>query len=194
MSTYSFSDNARASLQAARSASHRLGHEYVGTEHIILGLLDLPQSVAVTVLGHLGIGTDALRDEVSRTVPRGVNSQPLGVELPYTNRAKRALELAMVEARELDHDQVGSEHLLLGLAREQNGIAGQILAAHGGTLTRIRTEVLRIRPAAQPGVRRTAYPINATIMLEYPDGRLTSARFEHVGDAVSHLARLMRPE
>lgn len=144
MTGYDFTDNSRAVLQAAREESHRLNHEYLGTEHILLGLLRVPRSVALTVLTNLGIDPEAIRNEVERTVLRGTGSPPVGPDLPYTTRAKKALELAITEVRELDHAYVGSEHLLLGLARERGGIAAQLLDAHGGSLERLRAEVLRI--------------------------------------------------
>ena len=142
MNGYNFTDRVRKVLAMAREAASHLSHEYVGTEHILLGILAEGEGVASTVLQNLGVDFDALRSSVINSVKRGQG--PTGPDLPYTSRAKKVLELAMSEARELDHTHVGTEHLLLGLFREKKGIAAQVLADAGLTLEKARVETLRI--------------------------------------------------
>src|SRR5881296_3027218 len=111
MNGYNFTDRVRKVLQMAREEAARLHHEYVGTEHILLGLIREGEGVAAAVLTNLNV-------EIEETVKKGKAAAAAGPDLPYTSRAKKVLELAMSEARELNHSYVGTEHLLLGLLRE----------------------------------------------------------------------------
>ncbi len=123
MDGYSFTDQVRHALQAAREEAAGLGHYYVGTEHIFLGLLRSRSSLAAAVLTNLGFSSQAIREDVLATLLPGSSQRKGGVDLPYTGRAKKVLELAMAEAHQLKHTYVGTEHLLLGLALEAGGIA-----------------------------------------------------------------------
>lgn len=143
MNGYNFSEHVRESLALAREESGRLGHEYVGTEHILLGLLRLDHGVAGVMIQNLGADAGTLRDVIVRTVKHGT-SRGHGPDLPYTSRAKKCLELAMTEARGFNHSYVGTEHLLLGLLREGKGIAAQVLMDAGITLESAREETLRV--------------------------------------------------
>jgi hypothetical protein len=143
MTGYNFTERVRKVLAMSREESIRLGHEYVGTEHILLGLLREAESAAVTVMRNLEVDLDAVQAKILKVVKRG-NLPPGERDLPYTTRAKVVLELAMSEARELQHRYVGTEHLLLGMLREQKGIAAQVLVDAGLTLETARTEVLRV--------------------------------------------------
>src|SRR2546425_6922592 len=134
MNGYNFTDRVRKVLQMAREEAGRLHHAYVGTEHMLLGLIRENDGVAVSALRNLNVDLDAIRRKVVETVQQGKATAPAGPDLPYTARAKRVLELAMSEARELHHAYVGSEHLLLGLLREDEGIAAQVLTDAGLTL------------------------------------------------------------
>src|SRR5262249_7969509 len=116
---------------------------YVGTEHELLGLLREGQGVAVTALMNLNANLDAIRRTIESAVKGGA-SKPVGPDLPYTSRAKKVLELSMSEARDLNHAYVGTEHLLLGLIREEKGLAAQVLIGFGLTLDRTREEIQRI--------------------------------------------------
>ena len=144
MNGYNFTERVRKVLALAREESARLHHEYVGTEHILLGLLREGEGVASTVMLNVGIDVDAVASLLEQTVKRGNSATVTGPDLPYTSRAKKVLELAMAEARDLNHTYVGTEHLLLGLIREEKGIAAQVLVDAGLTLDVARAEVLRI--------------------------------------------------
>lgn len=141
-SGYSFTNECRQALVSARRESNRLGHGYVGTEHILLALLAQPDSLATQVLRHLDVAIHSVRRDIEALVPRGKASPESDNEPPYTSRAKKVLELAMSEAHELGHTCVGVEHLLLGLVREEKGIAAQVLRHRGVTLSDLRMAVL----------------------------------------------------
>jgi len=144
MNGYNFTDRVRKVLQMAREEAARLHHEYVGTEHILLGLIREGEGVAAGVLQNLNVDLEDIQQKIEETVKRGKAAAAAGPDLPYTSRAKKVLELAMVEARELNHSYVGTEHLLLGLLREEKGIAAQVLADAGVSLEQSRAETLRI--------------------------------------------------
>ena len=140
---YNFTDRVRKVLQMARDEAIRLQHDYVGPEHILLGLIREGEGVAAAVLTNLSADLDQVHDRVEESVKKGKATIALG-ELPYTSRAKKVLEFAMAEARELNHSYVGTEHLLLGLLREEKGIAAQVLASLGISLEDARAETLRV--------------------------------------------------
>jgi len=140
---YNFTDRVRKVLAMAREEAIRLQHDYVGTEHILLGLIREGEGVAAAVLMKLTVELDAIHEEVEESVRKGKATIALG-ELPYTSRAKKVLEYAMAEAREMSHSYVGTEHLLLGLLREEKGIAAQVLNSLGVTLEEARAETLKI--------------------------------------------------
>ena len=117
MNGYNFTDRVRKVLQMAREEASRLHHEYVGTEHILLGLIREGEGVAAAVLTNLNVDLDEIQQRIEETVKKGKAPASSGPDLPYTSRAKKVLELAMSEARELNHSYVGTEHLLLGSAR-----------------------------------------------------------------------------
>ncbi len=143
MNGYNFTDRVRKVLQMAREEAARLQHEYVGTEHILLGLLHEGGGVAAAALTNLKVDFEAVAANVYDTVKKG-NNESRSLDLPYTSRAKKVLELSMSEARELNHTYVGTEHLLLGVLREKKGIAAQALIDAGITLEMARAEVLRL--------------------------------------------------
>ena len=144
MNGYNFTDRVRKVLQMAREEAARLHHEYVGTEHILLGLIREGEGVAAAVLTNLNVDLDDIQQKIEETVKKGKAAAQPGPDLPYTSRAKKVLELAMTEARELNHSYVGTEHLLLGLLREEKGIAAQVLSDAGVTLEQSRAETLRL--------------------------------------------------
>jgi len=144
MNGYNFTERVRKVLAMAREEAARLHHEYVGTEHILLGLIREGEGVAATVLQNLNVELDEIQQKIEETVKKGKAAQATGPDLPYTSRAKKVLELAMSEARELGHSYVGTEHLLLGLLREEKGIAAQVLTDAGVNLEAARSETLRI--------------------------------------------------
>lgn len=143
MQGYNFTERVRKVLAMAREESARLHHEYVGTEHMLLGLIHEGEGVAATMLQNLDVDLDEIEQLINETVKKGTATHT-GPDLPYTSRAKKVLELAMTEAREVNHSYVGTEHLLLGLIREQKGIAAQVLHDAGVTTENARDEMLRI--------------------------------------------------
>ena len=140
---YNFTDRVRKVLAMAREEAIRLQHDYVGTEHILLGLIREGEGVAAAVLQHLSADLEQIHERVEESVRKGKATIALG-ELPYTSRAKKVLEFAMKEARELTHSYVGTEHLLLGLLREEKGIAAQVLNSLGVTLDEARGETRKV--------------------------------------------------
>jgi ATP-dependent Clp protease ATP-binding subunit ClpA len=144
MNGYNFTERVRKVLAMAREETARLHHEYVGTEHILLGLIREGEGVAATVLQNLSIELDDIQQSIEDTVKKGRPDQAFGPDLPYSSRGKKVLELAMDEARALNHSYVGTEHLLLGLLREEKGIAAQVLTDAGVNLDAARAETLRI--------------------------------------------------
>ena len=149
MHGYNFTERVRKVLRFAREEAERLHHGYVGTEHILLGLIREGEGVSATVLENLGGDVDAMRATIQEVVKPG-KTEEVGPDLPYTSRAKKVLELAMTEARELNHSYVGTEHLLLGLLREKKGIAAQVLVDGGITLEKARLETLRLLGTEPP--------------------------------------------
>src|SRR5262245_57719294 len=140
---YNFTDRVRKVLAMAREEAIRLQHDYVGTEHILLGLIREGEGVAAAVLMNLNVDLEQIHERIEESVRKGKATIALG-ELPYTSRAKKVLEYAMAEARELNHSYVGTEHLLLGLLREEKGIAAQVLNSLGVSLEEARAETLKL--------------------------------------------------
>jgi ATP-dependent Clp protease ATP-binding subunit ClpC len=156
---YNFTDRVRKVLAMAREEAIRLQHDYVGTEHILLGLIREGEGVAAAVLTNLSVDLEQIQERIEESVRRGKATIALG-ELPYTSRAKKVLEFAMAEARELNHSYVGTEHLLLGLLREEKGIAAEVLNQLGVTLEEARRQTLKLLGsdpnAAQTGAQPTS--------------------------------------
>lgn len=136
-----FTPRAQQVLALARREADRFNHNYIGTEHILLGLLKLGQGVAVAVLERFGLNIDDVRKQVEEQIGRGEEPHSEG-NIPYTPRVRKVLALANKEAQELNHTYVGTEHLLLGLLREGEGVAGQILTKMGVDLEQARRETL----------------------------------------------------
>src|SRR5687768_2921050 len=150
MNGYNFTERVRKVLAMAREEAERLRHEYVGTEHILLGLIREGEGVAAAVLQNLSVDLDEIQQKIEDTVKKGKAAAATGPDLPYTSRAKKVLELAMAEARDLTHNYVGTEHLLLGLLREEKGIAAQVLTDAGVNLDAARAETLRLLGTEMP--------------------------------------------
>ena len=138
-----FTDRARKVMQLANQEAQRFNHEYIGTEHILLGLVKEGSGVAANVLKNLDVDLRKIRLEVEKIVQSGPDLVTIG-KLPQTPRAKKVIEYAMEEARNLNHNYVGTEHLLLGLLREQEGVAAQVLMNLGLKLEDVREEVLNL--------------------------------------------------
>ena len=149
-----FTDRARKVMALANQEAQRFNHEYVGTEHVLLGLVKEGQGVAANVLHSLGIDLKKIRLEVEKIVKSGPDMVTMG-KLPQTPRAKKVIEFAIEEARNLGHNYVGTEHLLLGLLREHDGVAAQVLMNLGLKLDDVRSEILNILGAAVEGETET---------------------------------------
>ena len=139
-----FTERARRVLALAKEEARRLGHDFVGTEHIVLGILREGSGVAVTVLKRLNLHADSIKEATEEIVGKGPSVLNFG-DISFTPKARRILELAMEEARNLGHNYVGTEHLLLGVLREKEGIGAQILADLGITIEKAREEIVRIQ-------------------------------------------------
>ncbi len=145
-----FTDRARKVMALANQEAQRFNHEYIGTEHILLGLVKEGSGVGASVLRRMGVDLRKVRLEVEKLVKSGPDVVTMG-KLPQTPRARKVLELANEEAKELNHNYVGTEHLLLGLLREPEGIASQVLKNLGLNLEEVREEVLNLLGAGTEG-------------------------------------------
>ena len=137
-----FTPRAQQVLALARKEADRFNHNYVGTEHLLLGLIKLGQGVAVNVLQKMGLDLETVRQEVEKQVGSGPENKMSG-NIPYTPRVKKVLALAGKEAKALQHSYVGTEHILLGLLREGEGVAARVLKNLEVDLDRTRNEVLK---------------------------------------------------
>jgi Clp amino terminal domain, pathogenicity island component len=150
-----FTDRARRVIVLAQEEARLLDHDYIGTEHILLGLLREREGVAAKALESLGISLEAVRAEVEQVIGRGQTTP--GPQIPFTPRSKKVLELSLREARSLGHDYIGTEHILLGLIREGEGVAAQVLVKLGADLSRVRQQVIQLlsgEPVEQAAVGR----------------------------------------
>ncbi len=137
-----FTDRARRVVVLAQEEAKMLNHNYIGTEHILLGLIHEGEGVAAKALESLGISLDAVREQVQDIIGQG-QQQPTG-HIPFTPRAKKVLELSLREALQLGHSYIGTEHILLGLIREGEGVAAQVLVKLGADLNRVRQQVIQL--------------------------------------------------
>lgn len=165
-----FTDRARKVMQLANQEAQRFNHEYIGTEHILLGLVKEGSGVAANVLKNLEVDLRKIRLEVDKIVQSGPDMVTMG-KLPQTPRAKRVVEFAIDEAGILGTDWVGTEHLLLGLIREQEGVAAQVLMHLGVNLIDVRQETLemlgvRNQKACQEIVRYPFPPVHPPLLEE----------------------------
>jgi ATP-dependent Clp protease ATP-binding subunit ClpC len=137
-----FADPGRRVVVLAQEEARMLNHVYIGTEHILLGLIHEGEGVAAKALESLGISLDAVRQQVEETIGKG-KTAPSG-QIPFTPRAKKVMELSLRESIQLGHNYIGTEHILLGLIREGQGVAAQVLQKLGADLNRVREQVLQL--------------------------------------------------
>src|SRR5712672_4215943 len=137
-----FTNRARHVVVLSQEEARLLNHNYIGTEHILLGLLGEPESIGGQVLASFGITRDGVRAEVVEKIGLG-KSTPSG-HIPFTPRAKKTLELSLREALSIKHNYIGTEHILLGLIREGEGVAAQVLQKLGADLNRVRQTVIQL--------------------------------------------------
>ena len=145
-----FTERARKVILLAKEEAKRFNHDYIGTEHILLGLVREGEGVASAVLASMNLTPDKIRLEVEKLVQPGPSTVISG-DIPFTPKAKKVIELAMEEARALGHNYIGTEHLLLGLIREGEGVASQVLLNLGLELEKVREEVMNLLGSAIPG-------------------------------------------
>ncbi len=162
-----FTDRARKVMSLANQEAQRFNHEYIGTEHILLGLVKEGSGVGANVLKNLDVDLRKVRLEVEKLVKSGPEMVTLG-KLPQTPRAKKVVEYAIEEARSLNHNYVGTEHLLLGLLREHDGVAAQVLLNLGLKLDGAREEVLNLLGAGAETVEADDQPAAKTEKREKP--------------------------
>jgi ATP-dependent Clp protease ATP-binding subunit ClpC len=180
-----FTDRARKVMALANQEAQRFNHEYIGTEHILLGLVKEGSGVGANVLKNLGVDLRKVRMEVEKLVKSGPEMVTMG-KLPQTPRAKRVIEYAIEEARNLNHNYVGTEHLLLGLLREQDGVAAQVLMNLGLKLDEVREEVLNLlgagaEPEEPAATAQAAEPVKA--------GKSKTPALDSFGRDLTELAR-----
>jgi ATP-dependent Clp protease ATP-binding subunit ClpA len=152
-----FTDRARRVVVLAQEEARLLNHNYIGTEHLLLGLAHEGQGVAAKALELLGIRLEALRSQVQEVVGQGQRA-PSG-HIPFTPRAKKVLELSLRESQQLGHNYIGTEHILLGLIREGEGVAAQVLVKLGADLSRARQQVIQLLSGYARGPEAAAGPV-----------------------------------
>jgi len=178
-----FTDRARRVVVLAQEEARTLDHDCIGTEHILLGLIREGDGYAARSLESLGISLDAVRQQVQEIIGRGQQA-PSG-HIPFTPRAKKVLELSLRESLQLGHNYIGTEHMLLGLLREGDGVAAQVLVRLGADLDRVREQVIQLlhgyqgqdvgSAGSQPGGRaRAGLPDDALAWFDALDRRLTA--------------------
>ena len=150
-----FTERARKVIILAKEEAKRFNHDYIGTEHILLGLIKEGESVAAAVLQNLGLSLDTIRLEVEKLVQFGPSTVVSG-DIPFTPKAKKVIELAMDEARRLGHNYIGTEHLLLGLIKEGEGVASHVLMNVGLDLNKVRSEVIKLLGSTTPNTEPSA--------------------------------------
>jgi ATP-dependent Clp protease ATP-binding subunit ClpC len=178
-----FTERARKVIILAKEEARRFNHDYIGTEHILLGLIREGEGVAAAVLEKLGVSLENIRLEIEKLVQPGPTTQIIG-DIPFTPRAKKALELAAEEARALGHNYIGTEHLLLGLIKEGEGVASQVLLNLGLELNTVRSEVMELLGSALPGLGQAAQAKTKTPALDAFGRDLTTLAKENKLDPV----------
>ena len=144
-----FTDRARRVVVHAQEEARMLNHNYIGTEHLLLGLIREGGGVGAKALESLGISLEAVRQQVEEIIGQGQQT-PSG-HIPFTARAKKVLELSLREAKELGHPYIGTEHIVLALIREGEGVAAQVLISVGADLERVREQVIQLLASYRSG-------------------------------------------
>ncbi|HRA06448.1 MAG TPA: ATP-dependent Clp protease ATP-binding subunit [Propionicimonas sp.] len=183
-----FTDRARRVIVLAQDEARMLNHNYIGTEHLLLGLIHEGEGVAAKALESLGISLEAVREQVEEIIGQGQQA-PTG-HIPFTPRAKKVLEFSMREALQINHPYIGTEHILLGLIREGEGVAAQVLIKLGADLNRVRNQVLQLlsgyqgKEAATAGAPESSAQSAAATILDQFGRNLTQAARENKLDPV----------
>ena len=188
-----FTDRARRVVVLAQEEARLLNHSYIGTEHILLGLIHEGEGVAAKAMESLGISLEAVRSQVEEIIGQG-GSSPSG-HIPFTPRAKKVLELSLREALQLGHNYIGTEHILLGLIREGEGVAAQVLVKLGADLSRVRQQVIQLLSGYQGGQGAKGEPqasgaaASAPKAGEEPSDKGNSQILDQFGRNLTQLAR-----
>ena len=153
-----FTERAQKVLALAQEEAIRLGHNNIGTEHILLGLVREGEGIAAKALYGLGLSSEKIQKEVEELIGRGTDTNG---SIHYTPRAKKVTELSMDEARKLGHSYVGTEHILLGLIREGEGVAARVLNNLGVSLNKARQQVLQLLGSNESGNHQVKFPLRA---------------------------------
>jgi hypothetical protein len=182
-----FTERARRVVVLAQEEARMLNHNYIGTEHLLLGLLREGEGVAAGALTSMGIELEAVRSQVEEIIGQG-GAAPAG-HIPFTPRAKKVLELSLREARQLGHNYIGTEHILLGLVREGEGVAAQVLVKFGAEMNPVRQQVVRLLTTFAGEV-----PIGAGEAPSDPELRLSPEGFRSTpfGESPEHSAARRR--
>lgn len=196
MGSYDFTTRVRGALIRARDEARRRHHEHVGTEHLLIGLLTEEDALVMDVLENLGANPMALQQAVDQMAADGVPTSKNIPDLPYTPRARVVLDQAIAVAHEFGDGYVGTQHLLLGLIRESQGIAAQALIAVGLTEPRLRREIVRILQGegvaatldeAPAESTDTQVPLSVAVEVRYEDGTLAKKVFASKDAAIGFL-------
>ena len=191
-----FTDRARRVIVLAQEEARMLDHNYIGTEHILLGLIHEGHGVAAKALESLGISLEAVRQNVVEMIGRGQEA-PSG-HIPFTPRSKQVLELSLRESQQLGHEYIGTEHILLGLIREGEGVAAQVLVELGADLNRVRQQVLELLeahareagPEGEAAVTREASP-GLTAVVRDPGPGLAGEREVRIVGSPAQIAEIL---
>jgi ATP-dependent Clp protease ATP-binding subunit ClpA len=175
-----FTGQARRVMDLAQDEARMLNHNYIGTEHLLLGLIHEGEGVAAQALESLGVGLKTARQQVEEAVGRGQQAVP--ERIPLTPRAKKVLELSLREALQLGHHYIGTEHILLGLIREGDGMAARVLVGLGADLNRVRQQVIQLLHGSQGG-----QPASGRGARQRPPGRRQRGLLPEILDRVESI-------
>ena len=186
-----FTEQARQVVVQAQEEARTLGHNYIGTEHILLGLLSEPDGLAAQALSSLEISREAAREQVVEIVGTGAGQQ--SGHIPFTPRTKKVLELSLREAQRLGDDHIGTEHILLGLAREGDGVGAQILERQGANPDRVRAQVMAtVRTAPPEELRRVSVGrMTGGGMPPVPGSRAVLSRLDEIAARLTAIETLL---
>ena len=185
-----FTDQARRVVVQAQEEARMLGHNYIGTEHILLGLLGERDGLAAQALGSLEISLDATREQVVEVAGKGTGQR--SGHIPFTPRTKKVLELSLREAQRLGDDHIGTEHILLGLVREGEGVGAQILERQGASLDRVQEQVLAtVRTAPPEGLRRVSVGSMPGGMVPGTSIRAVLSRLDEIAERLTAIENLL---
>lgn len=182
-----FTERARKVVLFAREEAARLNHDYIGTEHLLLGLLRVGEGVAAEALRSLGVELETIRQEVEKEVQPGPAQLTMG-EIPFTPRSKKALELSMDEARSMGHNYIGTEHMLLGIIREEEGVAARVLQNLGVDLKKVREVIMELLGGGAEGADNPEMPPGGGVSAG-PQARSKTPALDAFSRDLSQLAR-----